>query len=84
MTFNHLQQRLLDHLRHRVQSGQTTERALARLAGVSQPHLHNVLKGKRLLSLQMADEILHNLQLGVLDLIESGEWEAWQRRKSAP
>ena len=69
MTFSHLRQRLVEHLRHRIQSGETTERGLARIAGISQPHLHNVLKGKRVLSMDMADEILKNLQITVLDLI---------------
>jgi hypothetical protein len=72
MTFHQLHQRLLDHLRGRIQSGQTTERGLARLAGISQPHLHNALKGKRLLSTEMADEILRNLQMSVLDLLPPG------------
>jgi transcriptional regulator with XRE-family HTH domain len=82
MTFLELQHRLLEHLRHRVQSGETTERALARLAGISQPHLNNVLKGKRLLSFDMADEILRNLQMGVLDLIRPDELARWNDRRS--
>jgi transcriptional regulator with XRE-family HTH domain len=76
LTFAQLQQRLLDHLRMRIQRGEATERGLARLTGVSQPHLHNVLKGYRLLSMEMADEILRNLDIGLLDLIEPGEWVA--------
>jgi hypothetical protein len=83
MTFLDLQQRLLDHLRHRVQSGEATERGLARQAGLSQPHLHNVLKGKRLLSVDMADEILQNLGMGVLDLIDPEEFDTWHKHKSS-
>jgi transcriptional regulator with XRE-family HTH domain len=71
MTFADLQRRLVEHLRRRIQSGETTERGLARIAGISQPHLHNVLKGKRVLSVEMADEILKNLEITVLDLIPS-------------
>ncbi len=82
MTFLQLQYRLLENLRQRVQRGESTERGLARLAGVSQPHLHNVLKGKRLLSIDMADEILRNLQIGVLDLMEPEEVTHWLTRKS--
>ncbi|MDE3168156.1 MAG: helix-turn-helix transcriptional regulator [Acidobacteriota bacterium] len=82
MTFLQLQCRLLENLRRRVQRGESTERGLARLAGVSQPHLHNVLKGKRLLSIDMADEILRNLQIGVLDLMEPEEVTHWLTRKS--
>jgi plasmid maintenance system antidote protein VapI len=82
MTFLDLHHRLLDHLRHRVQSGETTERALARVAGLSQPHLHNVLKGKRFLSMDMADEILRNLEMGVFDLIQPQELADWTQRRS--
>jgi len=60
MTFHELQQRLLDELRQRVQSGAATERGLARISGISQSHLHNVLKGKRLLSMDKADEVLRS------------------------
>jgi transcriptional regulator with XRE-family HTH domain len=73
MTFNDLQQRLLAELRRRVQSGAATERGLARLSGVSQPHLHNVLKGKRILSIEKADAVLRRLQIDVLHLIEPEE-----------
>lgn len=69
MTFNDLRARLLDHLRGRVSGGEATERGLARLTGLSQPHLHHILKGKRLLSLDRADEILRRLNLDLLDLI---------------
>src|SRR5438034_1253884 len=55
MTFQDLQLRLLEELRHRVRSGAATERGLARDTGLSQPHLHHVLKGKRLLSVEKAD-----------------------------
>jgi transcriptional regulator with XRE-family HTH domain len=82
MTFHQLQQRLLDRLRQRIRSGEATERGLARIAGVSQPHLHNVLKGKRLLSVEMADEILRNLGLDVLDLLEPEELESWRKQYS--
>lgn len=47
-----------------------TERSLARITGISQPHLHNALKGKRLLSVQKPDRILSYLELDLLDLIE--------------
>jgi transcriptional regulator with XRE-family HTH domain len=73
MTFHDLHQLLLEELRQRVRSGAATERGLARLSGVSQPHLHNVLKGKRKLSLRKADGVLHHLQIDLLQLIESGE-----------
>ena len=73
MTFSDLHQRLVDHLRQRVRSGEMTERGLARVTGVSQPHIHHVLKGKRLLTAITADQILGQLHMDVLDLIELEE-----------
>jgi transcriptional regulator with XRE-family HTH domain len=73
MTFHDLQQRLLEELRQRVRSGAVTERGLARDTGISQPHLHNVLKGKRILSVEKADCILYRLQIDLLHLIEPEE-----------
>jgi plasmid maintenance system antidote protein VapI len=64
---------LLEELRRRVRSGEVTERGLAQLAGISQPHLHHVLKGKRQLSPAMADTILRLLELDLLDLIPSDQ-----------
>ncbi len=74
MTFRDLHQRLIEDLRQRVRSGEVTERSLARTTGVSQPHIHNVLKGKRLLSADMADAILGHLDMDLLDLIAQEEW----------
>jgi transcriptional regulator with XRE-family HTH domain len=72
--FKDLEYRFLRDLRERVRSGAVTERGLARLAGVSQPHIHNVLKGKRFFSLEKADLVLRSLGLDVLDLIDPDEW----------
>ncbi len=65
MDFEELHSRLIEHLQQLVRSGEITERGLSRLTGVSQPHIHNVLKGKRLLSLAKADSILRQLKLDV-------------------
>jgi transcriptional regulator with XRE-family HTH domain len=81
MTFYELQQRLLEELRQRVRSGAATERGLARISGISQPHLHNVLKGKRLLSMDKADELLRHLQIDVLQLIPPEELRESRRRR---
>ena len=81
MHFRELQRRLVAHLHPLVRSGDATERGLARLTGVSQPHMHNVLKGKRLLSLEMADQVVAKLHLDLLDFIEPGELLEWQRRR---
>lgn len=73
MYFKVLQSRLIAHVHERVQCGELTERGLARMTGISQPHLHNMLKGARVLSPQMADLILRRLQITVLDLLEADE-----------
>jgi hypothetical protein len=79
--FSEQQRRLIAHLHALVRSGDATERGLARLTGVSQPHMHNVLKGKRLLSPKMADRVLAQLHLDLLDFIEPAELLEWQRRR---
>jgi hypothetical protein len=71
--FELLHTRLVDHLRNRVKSGELTERGLAKLAGISQPHLHNVLKGVRVLSAARADVVVRNLHLSALDLLREEE-----------
>jgi antitoxin component HigA of HigAB toxin-antitoxin module len=81
VNFRELQRRLVAHLHTLVRSGDATERGLARLTGVSQPHMHNVLKGKRLLSLEMADQVVARLHLDLLDFIEPAELLEWQRRR---
>lgn len=80
MTFQEFYRRLILHIQERVRSGQLTERALARLTGISQPHIHNVLKGKRIFSAPVADQILHALKLDLLDLVEPAELLEWRRR----
>jgi transcriptional regulator with XRE-family HTH domain len=81
MTFHDLQQRFLEELRQRVRSGAATERGLARLSGISRPHLHNVLKGKRILSMEKADVVLRRLQIDLLHLIEPEELRESSRRR---
>jgi len=81
MTFHELQQRMLDELRQRVRSGAATERGLARISGISQSHLHNVLKGKRLLSIDKADEVLRSLEIDILRLIHPDELRESSRRR---
>jgi hypothetical protein len=70
MYFADLQASLLESLRTRVRNGQLTERGLARLVGVSQPHMHNVLKGVRFLSSDLADQILRSLNISIWDLLD--------------
>ena len=73
MNFRQLHDRLVSHLRRLVVGGEITERGLARLSGISQPHLHNVLKGKRLFSTGAADEVLNRMHLDIFDLIGEGD-----------
>jgi transcriptional regulator with XRE-family HTH domain len=80
MRIRDLQDRLSANLRERVRGGELTERGLARLTRVSQPHIHNVLKGKRLLSTDMADQIMEHLRMDVLDLIDPVELLDWHAR----
>ncbi len=72
MYFRELHQRLIDVARERVRAGEFTERGLARIAGVSQPHMHNVLKGIRALSPDSADRLLRALRLTIPDPIWKG------------
>ena len=81
MDFQELERRFIEHLRDRIRSGELTERRLARLAGISQPHVHNVLKGKRLFSVEAADAIVHVLQLNLLDLLLPEEVADRRRRE---
>jgi hypothetical protein len=64
--------RLLTELaRGRIRSGLISERGLARQAGLSQPHLHNVLKGIRELSPQSADRLMRALDVTVPQVLWS-------------
>src|SRR3569833_2433057 len=55
--------------RQAVQAGEMCVRALARRAGLSQPHLHNVLKGVRVPSPAAADQIMRALDVSVPQLL---------------
>jgi hypothetical protein len=68
-TFEDLLGTLRETVRLRVQQGVITESGLARLTNISQPHLHNILKGKRLLTGELADRLLRQLHLSVGDLL---------------
>ena len=81
MNFQQLQYRLIDHLRDRIRRGELTERRLAHLTGISQPHIHNVLKGKRSFSIEISDSILTRLKLDLLDLIHPEDLERRRNRE---
>ena len=73
MSFEMLRSRLMEHLRARIQNGEFTERSLARLSRISQPHIHNVLKGAKILSPKLEDRILAALKISILDLFSTEE-----------
>ena len=81
MSFRELHDRFIESLRARVRSGELTERGIARITGISQPHIHNVLKGKRLLSTDTADAILRHLRLDLFDLLRPQDLLDWHRRQ---
>jgi transcriptional regulator with XRE-family HTH domain len=81
MGFRELHERFVSNLRERVRSGEITERGLARISGVSQPHIHNVLKGKRFLSAAMSDEILRHLGMNLLELMKPEDLLDWGGHK---
>jgi hypothetical protein len=75
VTFKEAQHRLLAYVRNRIRNGDFTERALARQIGISQPHVHNGLKGVRTLSPEILDTILRHFRLSLSDLLSRPiEW----------
>lgn len=68
MDFRDIHQRLVAQVRARMRNGELTERALARHLGISQPHVNNVLRGRRKLSPEIADLILKFFHYSPLDL----------------
>lgn len=75
ITFRILKDRLLAMVRDRIDNGEYTERGFARLLGISQSQVHNVLKGARTLHADLADRILAKLGLTAQQLLDSTELE---------
>jgi plasmid maintenance system antidote protein VapI len=73
VTFRALQARLLGLTNAKIRNGEFSERGLAILLGISQPHLHHVLKGRRKLHAALADVLLEKFQISVTDLLEVDE-----------
>ncbi len=73
LTFKAIHVRLLAFVNDRVQSGEFSERSLAGRLGVSQPQLHNVLKGARKLQIELADAMLAEFRISVLELLTKEE-----------
>lgn len=69
MLMNDLLAALKSNLNGRIRNGELTERNLARRIGMSQAHVHNVLKGARILTAEVADLLMLELNLTVGDLV---------------
>ncbi len=69
MTFQTLHDQLIREISRRVDAGDTSVSSLARRAGISQPHLHLVLKGKRGFSWDFADRAALVIGLRIEDLV---------------
>ena len=81
MTFVVLKRRLIARLQRRVRNGEWTVRALARRSGISQPHLHNVMKGIRQLSEENADRLMQAAGLSVFDLLTPEELKGYLEQR---
>lgn len=83
VTFHLLRSRLVAAVNARIQNGEYSERGLAKILGVSQPQLHNVLKGARTLQWELADRLLKDLSIILADLFTDEEFAAGKRHRSA-
>jgi predicted transcriptional regulator len=81
LDFKELHRRLITSLRDSVRNGDMTERRLARLTGVSQPHIHHVLAGKRSFSTETADQVLKALRNDLVDFLEPEDIAQWTNRE---
>jgi hypothetical protein len=81
LTFQDAQLKLLAQVRDRIRNGELTERGFARLIGISQPHVHNVLKGVRKFSPQIFDSILKYFHISLLDLLPLDELQVYLQRQ---
>ena len=76
LTFAILSERLRLFVATKIYNGEFTERGLAANLGISQPHLHNVLKKQRSLRPDFADRLLTYFGMGLLDLVPPDELSA--------
>ncbi len=72
MYFEDLFRRLVQLIAALIRDGHLTERGLARAVGISQPHMHHVLRGARSLTPELADRLLRVLGISVLELLDEG------------
>ena len=74
--FDTVRARLIAFVRARINSGDLSERGLARILGISQSHVHNVLKGARRLQPELGDRLMKKFGLTILDLLQKEELKA--------
>lgn len=65
--------RLMESLKVSIASGSLTVRRLAKEVGTSQPHMQNVMNGKRALTMALADRLLEFQHRSALDLATAAE-----------
>jgi transcriptional regulator with XRE-family HTH domain len=75
LNFVSLRQRLINVVNRLISNGLYTERGIARLTGISQPQVHNILKGARSLTPETADLLMGKMNILLLDLISREEAE---------
>ena len=81
INLNDINIRLIAYIRLRINCGEYTERSLARILGISQPHLHNMLKGARRLSPEFANGVMTKFEITILDLITVEEiWDYFDEK----
>lgn len=73
MNLQQAQSYVLQHLRRLVGSGEVTQSVLARRAGLSPAHVHNLLSGVRPMTADVADLVLKALSLDLEDLVPARE-----------
>jgi plasmid maintenance system antidote protein VapI len=61
---------LLLKLRGIVANGIVSERRIAQVVGLSQPHIHHLLSGERTLTVQVADRLLRTLEISPVELLD--------------
>jgi hypothetical protein len=81
VTFGALQSRLIRFVNNRISNGDFSERGLARILQISQPQLHNVLKGLRKLTPELADRVMQCFRMTVLDLLDHAELNSGLARR---
>ncbi len=85
MNYRDAQAKWLARVRDRIHNGELTERGLAPWIGISQPHVHKVLKGVRNLSPEILDSILEYFQMSSAVLLAAAgyiEPSRFERRRS--